>query len=62
MEIDEAMLELICWIMAALEVSRECPQYQSDFRADVPGVIALVDFMQHESKKLIRSVNSLEGK
>jgi hypothetical protein len=60
MELDEVMLELICWIMSALEVSRECPEYgcRDD---DVPGLIALVDFMQYESKKLIRSANFEEA-
>ena len=60
MEIDdEAMLRLIFWVLAALEVRRESPEYQNDFGDDVPGLIALVDFMQGESKKLIRSAAQL---
>jgi hypothetical protein len=58
-EIDEAMLELICWIMLALELMRDCPEYNSRDDNNVREIVALVDFMQGEAKKLIRSAAQL---
>jgi hypothetical protein len=43
--------------MMARELGDECPE----LRAEFPDIIELVDFMQYEAKKIIRSALSREG-
>jgi hypothetical protein len=57
MELDDVILEFCLWIMAARELEDESPQ----LRAEFPDIVELVDWMQGEAKKIIRSARSREG-
>jgi hypothetical protein len=56
-ELDDVILEFCLWIMMARELGDECPE----LRAEFPDIIEMVDWMQGEAKKIIRSARSREG-
>jgi hypothetical protein len=56
-ELDDVILEFCLWLMMARELGDECPE----LRAEFPDIIELVDFMQYQAKKIIRSALSREG-
>jgi hypothetical protein len=52
-ELDETILEFCLWLMMARELGDECPELRVEF----PDLIELVDHMQYQSKKIIRSAS-----